>query len=108
MGRTGDEKIGLMHAEYGVLSGVTCKTCPHLEAHCNADCTRVWYKCQLFGVSSGPGTDWRIGNVACGGFKIDPDEAERKHLYGYVYRLVKGRRTGKREREIDGQITMAI
>lgn len=100
----------MMHAEYGVFSGVRCKTCPHLEAHCNGDCTRVWYKCLMFGVSSGPGTDWRCGNEACGAFTISPEDAESKHLYGAVYRRVKGMRPNKQRTQeiLPGQMAMEL
>lgn len=104
MPRTGDQKEALMHGRYGELSGVTCRTCPHLEAYANGDCTRVWYKCKLFGESSSPATDWRVGNTACGGFKIPPYEAKRKKLYGQVFRTVKGTRA--KLPELKGQISI--
>lgn len=99
------KKIDAMHAEYGVLSRVSCRTCPHLVAHCNGDCTRVWYKCRMYGTSSGPGTDWRCGNEACGAFTIAPEEARSKHLYGEVYRRVNGLRDTRTE-QLPGQISI--
>ncbi len=103
---TGDEKIALMHREYGVFDGVRCRTCPHLAANCNGDCTRVWYKCRMYGTSCGPGTDWRAGNTACGAFTIPPEEAEEKGLYGEVYRRNRGLRKREPEPQVDGQIEM--
>lgn len=108
MARTSDEKIALMHKEYGVLTGIQCRTCPHLDAHCNPDCTRVWYKCRLFGNSAGPGTDWRASNTACGGFKIEPWRAKREGLYGAVYRRVKGLKRKEPDEQIPGQTMMEL
>ena len=103
-----EKKISAMHKVYGRFTGVTCRTCLHLVAHCNGDCTRVWYKCKMYGESSGEGTDWRIGYEACGAFKISPGEAQRKKLYGDVYRQCKGIRAKKREPEVEGQTEMKI
>lgn len=108
MPRTSDEKIALMHKEYGVLTGIQCRTCPHLAAHCNPDCTRIWYKCRLFGESSGTGTDWRASNTACGGFRIEPRQAKREGLYGAVYRRVKGREKSEPDEQLPGQIMMEL
>ena len=108
MPRTGDEKIALMYQEFGRLDGCRCRNCEHITAHCNGDCTRVWYKCQMFGYSSGPGTDWRAGNEACGAFRISPEEAQRRHMYGEVYRRVKGLRARKPAEQCKGQMEMAI
>lgn len=105
---TGDEKIAIMHREYGTMPGAKCKTCPHLDAYCNADCTRVWYKCHMFGVSNGPGTDWRVGNDACGAFTLDPDDAKSKHLYGDVYRRISGLRPRGPAPQVEGQLEMII
>ena len=100
------KKIDLMHEIYGVLDKVTCRTCPHLTAHGNGDCTRVWYKCRLYGTSCGPGTDWRCGYTACNGFTIPEEEAEEKHLYGQPYRMVKGLRDKQPEEQLPGQLQM--
>lgn len=105
MGRTANEKIALMHQAYGRFDGVQCRTCPHLIAHCNGDCTRVWYKCRMYGESAGEATDWRISNEACGAFTISEEEAKSKHLYGEVFRLNKGKRVQIRE-ELPGQLQM--
>lgn len=102
------KKIDAMHEVYGTFSGVKCKTCPHLDAYANADGTRYWYKCHMYGVSNGPGTDWRVGYEACGAFVIDPDDAREKGLYGDVYRQTKGLRPRKAPEEVPGQIQMAI
>ena len=106
MSRTAEQKIALMHNAYGVMSGVKCKTCLHLDAYCNGDCTRVWYKCHMYGVSNGEATDWRCGNTACGAFKISVEEARKKHLYGEIFRLNKGLKKPIVQEEIEGQITM--
>lgn len=106
MARTSDEKLALMHKEYGEMPGVSCKTCPHLDAYCNADCTRIWHKCHMFGVTNGPGTDWRVGGTACGAFQISPEEARGMHLYGEVYRRVRGLKQKQPEPELEGQTSI--
>lgn len=108
MARTGDEKIALMYAEYGKFGGCRCRSCPHLEVYTNGDNTRIWYKCRMFGVSSGPGTDWRCSNEACNAFILPPEEAERRHLYGEVYRRVKGLKPKKQPEYDSNQLTMDI
>lgn len=100
------KKIDLMHEIYGEMDNVTCRTCPHLTAHRNGDCTRVWYKCRLYGTSCGPGMDWRCGYTACNGFTIPEEEAEEKHLYGQPYRMVKGLRDKQPEEQLPGQLQM--
>lgn len=106
--RTGDEKIQLMYQEYGRLQGARCRSCPHLEAHINDDCTKVWYKCHMYGVSSSEATDWRCGNEACGAIAISIGEARRKKLYGEVFRRCKGLRKKKPAQQIRGQMEMAL
>lgn len=106
--RSSQEKMDIMYQEYGRLDGAICRNCEHLEAHVNADCTRVWYKCRMFGVSSGPGTDWRCGSEACGAFRIDPKDAKKRKLYGEVYRRCKGLRKKKPELQVEGQTSMNL
>ena len=101
-----EKKIAAMHREYGTLSGVKCQNCPHLDAYMNADCTRVWRKCKMYGVTFGPGTDWRVSYDACGAFTIDPEDAMRHHLYGEVYRRVRGLREKPPEEQLPGQMSM--
>lgn len=101
------KKIDLMHHIYGVMKGVTCRNCPHLDAHCNGNCTRVWYKCKLYGTSCGPGTDWRVGYTACNGFKITEEQARKESLYGQPYRTVKGLRD-RTEEQLPGQMEMEL
>lgn len=108
MARTGDEKIALMYAEYGKFGGCRCRSCPHLEAHVNVDCTRVWYKCLMYGKSSGEATDWRCSNEACGAFIIAPEDAKKKHLYGEVFRRNKGLRAKLPTPQISGQVAMDL
>lgn len=100
------KKIDAMHSRYGTLDGVKCKTCPHLDAYSNADYTRIWYKCKMYGVTSGEGTDWRVGWEACGAFCVDPEDAKKEGLYGEVYRTVRGLRERKPDPECDGQTKM--
>lgn len=104
-----EKKIDAMHRVYGCFDGAKCKNCPHLDAYANYDETRYWYKCHMYGVTSGPGTDWRVGYDACGAFLIDPEEAKERGLYGDVYRQTRGvRKESVIREEIPGQIKMAI
>lgn len=103
-----EKKIDAMHTVYGTLTGAKCRTCPHLDAYTNADGTRYWYKCHMYGVTSGEGTDWRVGYEACGAFTIDPEEARKQGLYGDVYRRTKGVRQKEPREEIQGQMMMEI
>lgn len=48
--------------------GKTCKGCIRLRGHRTAG-GRTYYKCLVYGVSSGPGTDWRLRWPACGLFE---------------------------------------
>ena len=104
-----EKKIDAMHKVYGVFVGGKCKSCAHLEPHVNADCTRCWYKCLMYGTSCGEGTDWRAGWEACNAICISPGEARRRGLYGNVYRQTKGiRRKPKQREELPGQLQMEI
>ena len=103
-----EKKIDAMHKVYGVFEGGRCKACPHLDAYTNHDETRYWYKCHMYGVTSGPGTDWRSGYEACGAIAIDPEDARARGLYGDVYRQTRGVRAAKQREEIPGQIAMEL
>ena len=103
--RTGDEKILLMYKEYGRFDGLRCRNCPHLEVFANEANSRIWYKCLMFGTSNGPATDWRCSNIACGAFRIDPEDAKQRKLYGEIFRRVKGLRV-KRVEQLPGQMEM--
>jgi hypothetical protein len=108
--RTGDEKIQLMYEEYGRVPGCRCRNCDHLIARVNGDCNRVWYKCAMFGVSGGEGTDWRCGNEACGAIRIDPEDAKKRKMYGEVYRRCKWLRKRKMKpaEQSEGQMAMDL
>ncbi len=53
-----------MHARYGARPGHTCGDCVHFIV--NSGHERNYFKCALYGVTNGPGTDWRKKNAACG------------------------------------------
>ena len=90
------QKIDLMYQEYGRLTGCRCRSCPHLDAYTDDTLSRVWYKCHMYGDSSGPETDWRCSCEACGAFRIDPKEAKRRGMYGEVYRKCRHREMGRK------------
>jgi hypothetical protein len=60
------KKIEKMHVLYGVSAGNLCMDCKHLFCH---ERSRHWYKCKLYGITGGPGTDWRVKWTACGKFE---------------------------------------
>jgi hypothetical protein len=58
--------IGKMHLLYGKREGRICRDCAHLICHSFAN---KYFKCKLYGNSSGPSTDWRVRYPACGKFE---------------------------------------
>ena len=60
----GIEKMHLLYG--GSPSTAKCGDCVHLKVH---QCSHVYYKCELYGVTRGTATDWRVGYDACGKFK---------------------------------------
>jgi hypothetical protein len=60
-------KILTMHGRYGHgPEGEQCKDCVHCVAIRLAN---TYHKCELFGITGGPGTDWRLRFKACGRFE---------------------------------------
>ena len=57
-------RIGDMHRRFGRTEGRCCASCVHLVVHKPGQ--NKYYKCDLTVITSGPGTDWRIGWPACG------------------------------------------
>lgn len=57
-----------MRRMYGKRSGFTCGSCRHLTHHGK---NRSYLKCEKFGVTLGPGTDWRAKYHACGLWEAD-------------------------------------
>jgi hypothetical protein len=59
-------KILKMQARFGKPpAGVQCRDCVHFfKVHLAKD----YPKCELFGVTGGPGTDWRARFPGCGRF----------------------------------------
>lgn len=58
-------------------AGTTCKDCVALRGYQNRSGRRTYYKCGVYGVSSGPGTDWRVKWPACGYFEKKPPKTEK-------------------------------
>jgi hypothetical protein len=59
-------KIERMHVIYGKHEGAKCGDCVHFYGKSYA---RTYHKCELFGDSGGPATDWLVHFVACGKFE---------------------------------------
>lgn len=58
------EKIERMHWLYGLDKGHRCRECSRLEwVHTSG---QTACKCQVYGVRSGPATDWSEDWEACG------------------------------------------
>jgi hypothetical protein len=55
--------IQQMHKLHGQRVGFYCQNCQHLRRTGN---NRTYFKCGKFVITSGSGTDWRAGYVACG------------------------------------------
>lgn len=68
-------KILTMHGRYGRgPEGAKCKDCVHFI---DIRLANTYHKCELFGNTGGPGTDWRCRFDACGRFeKADLPVAE--------------------------------
>jgi hypothetical protein len=64
-------KIGRMHQLYGRTDGRTCGDCASFlrGGGIYSRTAGSYHKCQRFGISGGPGTDWRVRYPACGKFE---------------------------------------
>jgi len=58
-------KIELMHRQFGITEGKTCKDCSNLHKR---EWSRRYYKCRVYGMSQAESTDWRLSYNACGLF----------------------------------------
>ena len=66
-----ERKIFAMHKLFGTCGVFRCKDCSHLisgEWH-----DKRYHKCELYGLSHGEATDWRLSYQACGMFGIEQD-----------------------------------
>ena len=66
-----DRKIFAMHKRFGECGSCRCKDCSHLISGKYHD--RTYHKCELYGLSHGESTDWRLSYVACGQFNAEID-----------------------------------
>lgn len=70
-------RIGRMHAKHGHgPEGATCADCSYFRRY---KTNRVYFKCQLYGVSRSEATDWRAGWPACGLFQLPKPVAPKGH-----------------------------
>lgn len=64
-------QLRTMHREHGIAgNGKVCAQCQHLrhyEYH-----RKHYFKCNIYGVSNGAGTDWRKSWPACGAWQAQP------------------------------------
>ena len=58
--------IEKMHIAYGPHPPDHCGDCIHIRLNQHS---KNYYKCELYGVSSGPATDWHLKYEACGKFE---------------------------------------
>ncbi len=92
-------KIDAMHAIYGTdPEGRRCDDCPFLLR--TVPTNRTYYKCSVYGISSGASTDWAKRSLACGliGKPFPKDETR------IIDRLKHAPR--KTIEQLDGQIQM--
>jgi len=69
-----DRKIFAMHRRFGTCGVLRCKDCDHL---CSYEYRRSrYYKCRLYGMSCGEGTDWKSSYQACGMYNVKQDMKE--------------------------------
>ena len=66
-----ERKINAMHKLFGTCGIFRCATCKHLIGGKYHD--RQYYKCELYGLSHGESTDWRLKYQACGMFNMPID-----------------------------------
>lgn len=66
--KKGQRQLARMHARHGLTAGATCGDCAHLFKH-HGDYAGHYFKCHQYGVTGGPGTDWRLKWDACGLFE---------------------------------------
>jgi len=59
------KKIERMHSLYGFHPPDKCADCIHLAVNRHS---KNCYKCELYGITAGASTDWRISYGACGKF----------------------------------------
>lgn len=60
-------KILFMQGRYGKPpAGVQCRDCVHFV---DVRLAKTYHKCTLFGITGGPGTDWRCRFPGCGKFE---------------------------------------
>ena len=57
------EKLQLMHERFGKDPDHICRDCMHRMIK---SMSRDYAKCEVFGISGGPGTDWGSLQTACG------------------------------------------
>ena len=56
-------KIELMHRQFGVIEGKTCRECSNLTEH---RYDKLYRKCKIYGETSSEATDWAMRWKACG------------------------------------------
>lgn len=65
---------------------------------------RLYYKCELYGLSHGESTDWRLSYVACGQFNADVDLDLRNPVIG----ILKHTPRQDMDPPLDGQFRMEV
>lgn len=58
-------RIGVMWGKHGKRDGQICRECSHFVQRWTP-AGKSHRKCELFGITCGPGTDWNGGFAACG------------------------------------------
>lgn len=89
-------KIDLMHYLFGELPDRKCKDCQHLVSY---TANRKYYKCECYGNTHGPGTDWRLKWTACS--LIDKSKADINPAIT-IWRMYNK----PEEEQIEGQVSL--
>lgn len=93
-----ERKIDAMHKRFGTCGVYQCRVCEHLISGVYRG--KHYHKCELYGLSHGEGTDWRLSYQACGMFNMDVDTDRWTPVIELVKHALKPRP------KVEGQIDM--
>lgn len=83
-----ERKFAAMQKRFGSCGVLRCKDCCHLKRLHYHD--RVYYKCELYGLSHGESTDWRLHFPACGMYDMEVDMENWNPVLEQVIHAPKG------------------
>lgn len=95
-----ERKIQAMHKRFGTCGVFRCKDCNHFKGGNYHG--RSYYKCELYGMTRGEGTDWRLAWQACGAYNMPFD------LSRWVPLVEQIKHEPKAQPPIDGQVHLEV